>query len=139
MYMTDINGLSGLIEIIPRKIIDDSRGWFLKAITGLEKGLPNHTGEVYIVSSINGASRGGHYHIRATEWFTLLTGEAILKLKDVRTNELMSIELKVSEPVTVVVNPYICHRFDPIDNKSFLLLAYTDTLYDPNDTIQLDF
>lgn len=137
--MTDIKPLSERIELIKRKRIYDSRGWFLKAITGLEKGLPNHTGEVYIVSSINGAPRGGHYHKRATEWFTLLTGSARLELKDIRTNEVKSIELNVTQPVTIVVPPYIAHRFDAIDNNSFLLLAYIDVHYDPDDTIQMNF
>ena len=137
--MTDIKPLSERIEIISRKRIEDSRGWFLKVITGLENGLPHHTGEVYIVSSKNGASRGGHYHKEATEWFTVLTGCANLKLKDVQTNEMMTITLESSKPVTVVVPPNIAHRFDAISGNLFLLLAYTNVIYKPTDTISLDF
>jgi len=71
--MKNIEPLSDRIKIIPRKKIEDSRGWFLKVITGLEDGLPDKMGEVYTVYSEKGAARGGHYHIEATEWFTLLT------------------------------------------------------------------
>lgn len=137
--MIDIKPLAKKIEIIQRKRIDDSRGWFLKAITGLEKGLPNHTGEVYIVSSKDGAARGGHYHKQATEWFTLLTGSARLEMKDIRTNETMVITLSALKPVTIVVPTYIAHRFDTIRNEEFMLLAYTDFLYKPDDTIELEF
>ena len=35
------------VQIINRRLIADERGWFLKAITGTEEGIPNHTGEVY--------------------------------------------------------------------------------------------
>ena len=32
------------VRIIPRRLIADDRGWFLKAITGTEKGISSHTG-----------------------------------------------------------------------------------------------
>tara|TARA_B110000003_G_C16620764_1_gene523040 strand:- start:355 stop:768 length:414 start_codon:yes stop_codon:yes gene_type:complete len=137
--MKNIKTLSQSIEIINRKRINDSRGWFLKPITGTEKGLPQFTGEIYTVYSENGASRGGHYHKKAKEWFTLLSGTSELKLKDIRSSETMSLFLSADEPQTIVVPPYIAHRFDAIDNNSFLLLAYTNELFNSNDTIQLSF
>ena len=76
--MKNIKTLSQSIEIINRKRINDSRGWFLKPITGTEKGLPHFTGEIYTVYSENGASRGGHYHKKAKEWFTLLSDSMLL-------------------------------------------------------------
>ena len=137
--MTDIKPLSERIEIIQRKRIEDSRGWFLKTITGLEKGLPNYTGEIYTVYSENGAPRGGHYHKEATEWFTLLVGKSRLELKDINTNELMSIDLDANKPITIFIPSYVAHRFDAVDDNDFLLLAYTDVLYNSDDTIQLEF
>ena len=137
--MTDIKPLSERIEIIQRKRIEDSRGWFLKTITGFEKGLPNHTGEIYTVYSENAAPRGGHYHKKATEWFTLLVGKSRLELKDIKTNKLMTINLDANKPITIVIPPYVAHRFDAIDGNSFLLLAYTDVFYDPLDTISIEF
>lgn len=139
MCMTDIKPLAERIEIIPRKKIDDTRGWFLKVITGKENGLPAFTGEVYTVYSEDGASRGGHYHIQATEWFTLLQGKAKLELYDVNTNERYTIELDTDTPRTVVVPPNVAHRFDAIDKESFLIIAYTDVLYKAEDTIMINF
>jgi dTDP-4-dehydrorhamnose 3,5-epimerase-like enzyme len=138
-YMTDIKSLSDRIEIIPRKRIEDSRGWFLKTLTGKEDGLPNRTGEIYTVFSERGASRGGHFHKEAREWFTLLTGKSKLHLKDTNTGELFTIELDSANPITVVIPPFVAHRFDSIDNESFLLLAYTDEIYNPADTISLNY
>jgi dTDP-4-dehydrorhamnose 3,5-epimerase-like enzyme len=139
MYMADIKPLAERIEIIPRKKIEDNRGWFLKVITGKENGLPAFTGEVYTVYSEDGASRGGHYHIQATEWFTLLQGKTKLELYDVETNERLTIELDTDTARTVVVPPNVAHRFNAIDNESFLIIAYTDVLYKPEDTISFDF
>ena len=103
------------------------------------KGLPNCTGEIYTVYSKEGASRGGHYHIKVKEWFTLLTGKCVLELKDINTDELMTIELDSGKSVTVVIPPNIAHRFDAVKKYPFLVLAYTDQLYNPKDTIICEF
>lgn len=137
--MTGIGSLNERIIKIPRQRITDSRGWFLKTLSGFEEGLPKEVGEIYTVFSENGASRGGHYHKEATEWFILLSGYSTLQLRDFKTDESMSIILDADNPFTVVVPPFVAHRFDGIYNKSFLLLAYTDIQYDPTDTIAYIF
>ena len=46
------------VQIINRRLIADERGWFLKAITGTEEGIPNHTGEVYLTMGKPGQAKG---------------------------------------------------------------------------------
>ena len=139
MCMKDTKVLAERIEVIPRSKIEDKRGWFLKIITGHEKKLPNYTGEVYSVWSENGSSRGGHYHLKATEWFTLIQGKSELELFDIKTNEKLTILLDSMNPQTIVVPTGIAHIFHAIDNQPFLLLAYTDMLYSPQDTVPVNF
>ena len=128
--------LKDKIKIIERKKLGDSRGWFLKVIDGKEEGLPNHTGEIYLThaSGLN-QIRGNHYHPKATEWFTLIEGHAELRLKDMKTQEHYSIILSDDIPQTIVIPPNIAHAFVNIKEEPFLLLAYTDELYNPEDTI----
>ena len=133
--MGETKQLKDKIHVIKRSLIKDDRGWFLKALTGKEDGLPGYTGEIYTTSATPGQSKGGHYHEIANEWFTLLTGKAILKLKDIKTGEEMSVSLDSLDPVTVFVPPYVAHRFDNESDNDFILLAYTDLHYDPKDTI----
>ncbi len=139
MCMTDIKPLAERIEIIPRNKIEDSRGWFLKVITGKENGLPDFTGEIYTVYSENGASRGGHYHLQATEWFTLLQGKSNLELFDIKTQEEITILLDIDEPKTIMVPPHVAHRFDAVDYIPFIVLAYTDKHFSPKDTVSFEF
>jgi len=128
--------LKDKITIIERKKLGDTRGWFMKVIDGYEKNLPKHTGEIYLTyaSGLNQV-RGDHYHDRATEWFTLLQGESDLKLMDMNTKETMIIKLSENQPKTVVIPPKVAHAFINTKEEPFLLLAYTDVLYDPIDTI----
>lgn len=123
------------VQIINRRLISDERGWFLKAITGTEEWLPAHTGEVYLTMGKPGQAKGGHYHPEAVEWFTLIDGSAVLKLEDVETHETREIEMSLEKAITVFIPNNVAHIVVNNCDKDFILLAYTDKLYDPTDTI----
>jgi len=128
--------LKNKITIIDRSKLHNLHGWFLKVIDGEEENLPTDSREIYITSATKrGQIRGEHYHIEATEWFTLIEGDAQLRLKDIETGEVIHMELSSSEPKTIVIPPSIVHSFINTADKPFLLLAYTDKTYVPEDTI----
>ena len=89
------------VRVIPRRLISDDRGWFLKAITGTEEDIPSHTGEVYLTMGKPGQAKGGHYHPEALEWFTVIQGEAILKLEDIETHERLDIPMSLDKAISV--------------------------------------
>ena len=123
------------VRIIPRRLIADDRGWFLKAITGTEEDIPSHTGEVYLTMGKPGQAKGGHYHPEAVEWFTIIEGSAILKLEDMETHERMDIDMPFEKSQTIFIPNNVAHVVVNNSDKDFILLAYTDKLYDPSDTI----
>lgn len=123
------------VRVIPRKLISDERGWFLKAITGTEEGIPSHTGEVYLTMGKPGQAKGGHYHPEAVEWFTVIAGSVILKLEDVDTHEKREIELSLEKAITVFIPNKVAHIVVNNSSEDFVLLAYTDKLYNTADTI----
>lgn len=127
------------VKIINRRLIADDRGWFLKAITGTEEGLPAHTGEVYLTMGKPGQAKGGHYHPEAVEWFTIIEGSAVLKLEDMDTHETREIEMSLEKAITVFIPNNVAHIVVNNSDKDFILLAYTDKLYDPADTIAHKF
>ncbi len=121
-----------------RKLISDSRGWFLKVIDGNETENPFPC-EVYFTSAKPGESKGGHYHAIANEWFTLVEGEAILKLMDMETREEISIRLTGEKPETVFVPAGVAHLIVNNGTQNYLLVAYTSRKYEPSDTIPFEF
>lgn len=127
------------VRIIPRRLIADNRGWFLKVITGIEEYIPSHTGEVYLTMGKPGQAKGGHYHPEAVEWFTIIEGSAILKLEDMETHERREIEMPFEKAQTVFIPNGVAHIVVNNSDKNFILLAYTDKLYDPADTISFSF
>lgn len=127
------------VQIINRRLIADERGWFLKAITGTEDEIPSHTGEVYLTMGKPGQAKGGHYHPEAVEWFTIIEGQAVLKLEDMDTHETREIEMSLEKAITVFIPNNVAHIVVNNSDKDFILLAYTDKLYDPADTIAHKF
>lgn len=123
------------VRVIPRRLISDDRGWFLKVITGTEEDIPSHTGEVYLTMGKPGQAKGGHYHPEALEWFTVIQGEAILKLEDIETHERRDIPMSLDKAISVFIPNNVAHTVVNNSDKDFILLAYTDKLYDPKDTI----
>ena len=123
------------VHVIQRRLIADDRGWFLKAITGTEEGIPLHTGEVYLTMGKPGQAKGGHYHPEAVEWFTIIGGSATLKLEDMETYERKDIEMSLEKAITVFIPNNVAHIVVNNSDKDFILLAYTDKLYNPKDTI----
>ena len=124
------------VHIIQRHLIVDKRGWFLKAIDGTEEGIPSHTGEVYLTMGKPGQTKGGHYHPEAVEWFTIIEGSAVLKLEDMETHERLDIEMSLEKAITVFIPNNVAHIVVNNSDKDFILIAYTDKLYDPADTIE---
>ena len=132
--------LSEKIITYERNKIEDHRGWFLKVINGKEHNLPKHTGEIYITLANPGEMKGGRYHSLANEWFTLIAGTCLLKLEDIETKEYLEIHLNSQEPVTIYVPCGIAHGFfNSSLEDDFILIAYSDELFDPTDTISFDF
>lgn len=123
------------VQVLNRRLIFDDRGWFLKAITGTEDNIPSHTGEVYLTMGKPGHSKGGHYHPEASEWFTIIQGNAILELEDIVTHEQRVIAMPFEKAQTVFIPNNVAHVLINKSDKDFILLAYTDKLYDPADTI----
>lgn len=127
--------LKDKIKIIPRRLIKDDRGWFFKAITGTEDNIPNHTGEVYLTMGKPGQIKGGHYHPEAVEWFTVIEGNAVLRLEDINSKERIEIPMSLEDAKSVYVPNNVAHDFKNVGDTDFIVLAYTDKLYDPKDTI----
>ena len=123
------------IQIIPRRLFWDERGWFLKVITGKEDGLPPYTGEVYLTMGKPGQVKGEHYHPVANEWFTVVAGESKLILEDVETHERLEMPLCFEDAKTVMIPRGIAHAFLNIGDQELVVLAYTDQLYVPEDTV----
>lgn len=125
------------VRFLPRRLIADQRGWFLKVLDGGEEDLPGNVGEVYVTMALPGQARGNHYHPDCAEWFTIVQGRAQLLVADPQTDERAEWTLDAADPQTVYIPAGIAHMFvNPANAEtSFLLIAYAANRYDPADIV----
>ena len=133
-----MNNLNEKIRTIKRVLLKDTRGSFLKVIDGKEADNPFNC-EVYITSAKPRENKGGHYHLKAREWFCLLKGKATVTVIDIETNERSEISLNGTNPQTIYIPPGIAHSFFNDGDCDFILIGYTDVEFDPSDTISFNF
>ena len=125
------------VRFLPRRLIADQRGWFLKVLDGGEEDLPGNVGEVYLTMAVPGQARGNHYHPACAEWFTIVEGRARLLVADPVSGDRGEWALDSENPQTVYMPAGLAHVFvNPADAQSnFLLIAYAANRYDPADTV----
>lgn len=121
-------------ELIDIKTHIDYRGQLKKAAVKsmLDKG--QEIEEVYVLYSEKGTVRGNHYHKKTIEYFTVLSGEALMVLGDINKNIIESKKLKADDNQTLRVEPYIVHAIKNESEEPLIVLAVSLREYNEADT-----
>jgi UDP-2-acetamido-2,6-beta-L-arabino-hexul-4-ose reductase len=110
----------------------DERGWLAEILKN-ESVKRKEFGQIYITTANSGFVKGNHYQMRKTEWFCVITGKALLLLKEKKTGKTQEIELDGSELKIVEIPPDVIHAIKNIGKDEMHLLAYIDESFDPKD------
>lgn len=85
-------------------IIKDERGYLVNAFD-----LPND-GNVFFININPNATRGNHYHLRKTEQFLVVAGEAIISVRDREKGNVMNVRVNGNNPMRITVAPNNTHN-----------------------------
>lgn len=120
-----------LLEIQP---FEDYRGQLKKILTKSMLKDEQEIQEVYVLFSNKDAVRGNHYHKRTTEYFTVLSGEALMVFADSDLNDVVYVNIKAEDNVSVKVNPCTIHAFKNESEEPLVMLAVSLKEYSETDT-----
>ena len=109
----------------------DGRGWLVEVLR--EDAIKEGMRQIYLTVSKRGAVRGNHYHIRKTEWFCVVRGEAKLVLKNNKSGQRKTLVLSGDEPQTVSIPPNIVHAIQNTGDDDMYMIAITNETFNPND------
>lgn len=105
----------------------DQRGTFMElAKTGVG-------GQTSFSTTYQGSIRGNHYHTRKIERFCVLTGEAIIKLRKLFTNEILQYKVSGKKPVYIDMPTYYTHSVENTASDELLTMFWISEIYDPKD------
>ncbi len=119
-------------ELIGIKTHIDYRGQLKKVAIKSMLELGQEIEEVYVLYSEKGTVRGNHYHKKTIEYFTVLSGEALMAIGDINLNTIEIKKLKADDNQALRINPYTVHAIKNESEVPLIVLAvslkeYTDT------------
>jgi UDP-2-acetamido-2,6-beta-L-arabino-hexul-4-ose reductase len=104
----------------------DERGNFVEIIR-LEIG-----GQVSFSTTINGITRGNHFHTRKIERFSVIKGKALIQLRKIGTTEVFEYYLSGEEPAYVDMPIWYTHNIKNIGQEELYTIFWINEFYDAN-------
>lgn len=133
-----------MIEGLRLDVLDvkrDERGWLSEILrfSNLPAGV--QMSQLFMTVGNPGKTKGKHYHTRKTEWFSVVSGEAKLFLRDTRTDEELTVAMGEQNMVTVAIPPYVAHAIACDGDRPFYLIVVVSEEFNPKDpdTFAFDF
>ena len=127
------------VTIIEGDRYSDERGWLHVALR--RSMLPDDAqlGELYVVhSEAPMIRRGDHFHPRANEWFTVVSGQARFEFLDPSSGDRRQICCDETSPQTIFVPAGLGHAILNLGPGPLTVVAWSDAPHDPKDVVPCD-
>jgi UDP-2-acetamido-2,6-beta-L-arabino-hexul-4-ose reductase len=104
----------------------DSRGSFFEVLRSR-----GGCGQTSFSTTVPGVTRGDHFHRRKIERFTVLAGEATIRLRKLFSDEVVSFRVTGSEPVAVDMPTMWSHNITNTGDDLLFTSFWTNDIFDP--------
>jgi len=118
-----------LVTYFPKKYEQhtDPRGAFVElARLGI-------AGQMSFSTTVPGITRGNHFHTRKIERFAVIKGQALIEMRRIGTDEVLSFELDGEEPAYVDMPIWYTHNIKNIGESELLTVFWINEPYDASD------
>jgi UDP-2-acetamido-2,6-beta-L-arabino-hexul-4-ose reductase len=106
---------------------EDDRGVFVETI---KLGIG---GQVSFSTTVQGITRGNHYHSRKIERFTVIKGKARIQLRKIGTDDVINFYLDGSEPSYVDMPVWYSHNITNMGKEELYTQFWINEWYNPED------
>ncbi len=104
----------------------DARGSFIELIK------INSGGQISFSTTKPNITRGNHFHTRKIERFMVIKGEAMIDLRKVDSEELISFKVNGNEPSYIDMPIWYTHNIKNIGSEDLLTVFWINEFYDQN-------
>ena len=102
----------------------DARGWLFELIK------QPHMGQIFVSLTKPGITRGNHYHHTKVEKFTVIQGEAIIRFRKIKGDEVLEYKVSGNKPEIVDIPPGYTHNIENVGDTDVLTLFWACELFD---------
>lgn len=125
LYSTYLSYLPADKLTSPLKMNADIRGSFTEIIHTPDRG------QVSINITKPGIARGNHWHQSKTEKFIVVSGEALIQLREVNANEVIDYHVSGDRMVVVDIPPGYTHKLTNEGEHDLITIIWSNEAFDP--------
>ena len=104
----------------------DARGTLVESVR-----VHGGQGQTFVSSTNPGYTRGDHFHLHKIERFQVLSGEAVIRLRKVLTDEVVEFTVSGDEPAVVDMPTMWAHSIENTGDGELVTLFWAHELFDP--------
>ena len=111
----------------PRPLVThwDARGSLVEAVKG------GSGGQAFFSTTRPGVTRGDHFHLHKFERFLVLSGDAIIRIRRVLSDEVWEYRVSGDRPAPVDIPTLHTHSIENVGDEDLLTLFWTNEVFDP--------
>jgi UDP-2-acetamido-2,6-beta-L-arabino-hexul-4-ose reductase len=90
-------------------------------------------GQVFFSTTRPGVIRGNHFHTRKVEWFCVLRGEAVIRLRRVGHDQVREFRVSGDSPEFISIPAIHTHQIENIGDDDLLTMFWCNEIFQPAD------
>jgi UDP-2-acetamido-2,6-beta-L-arabino-hexul-4-ose reductase len=91
-------------------------------------------GQIFFAATKPGVIRGNHFHSRKVEWFCVVRGEAIIRIRRVGEQRIREFRVSGSSPEFISVPALCTHQIENVGDEDLLTMFWSNEIFKPGDT-----
>lgn len=113
---------------------EDNRGWLAEFIKS------ESFGQIFISKTKPGITRGNHWHHTKAEKFLVIQGEAIIRFRNIDSDEVIEYKVSGEKPEVVDIPTGYTHSIENIGKEDIITLFWASEIFNPEkpDTYYLE-
>ena len=100
----------------------------------------SHFGQLFVSHTYPGVTRGNHYHHTKTEKFFVVTGEGLIRMRHIESDDVKEYRVSGTDYRVVDIPPGYTHSITNVGDDEMVTLFWASEVFDPDcpDTYYLD-
>jgi UDP-2-acetamido-2,6-beta-L-arabino-hexul-4-ose reductase len=90
-------------------------------------------GQVFFSTTRPGVIRGNHFHTRKIEWFCVVRGEAVIRLRKVGDQDVHQFRVSGENPQFISIPAFHSHSIENVGMEELLTMFWCSELFVPSD------
>jgi UDP-2-acetamido-2,6-beta-L-arabino-hexul-4-ose reductase len=90
-------------------------------------------GQVFFSTTRPGVIRGNHYHTRKVEWFCVVRGEAVIRMRRIGSWDVREFRVSGDAPEFISIPVFCTHSIENVGEEELLTMFWCNEIFDADD------